>query len=175
RCARRSQKDAPAAGDEGRRTEMPSVAEAVIGRVGLAETRKAPAFVLPRKGPAVDDRAAQRGPVPAEELGEGMENDVSAMLEGSEKNRGRDRVIYDQRNAVPVRYRCEGFDVAQISGRIADALAVDRARIGINQACDRGRLVVPREAHRYPQTGQEVREQRMGGAVELRHADQVLS
>jgi hypothetical protein len=55
---------------------------------------------LPGKTTAVDDRAAERGAVPAHELGERVHDDVGAMVDRAQQDRSRHRVVDDERNAV---------------------------------------------------------------------------
>ena len=67
------------------------------------------------------------------------------------------------------------LDVADIAGRIADALAKDRAGLVVDQLLDRVGLIGFGEAHVDALARQNVREQRVGGAVELRHRNDVAA
>ena len=68
------------------------------------------------------------------------------------------------------------LDVADVAGRIADAFAKHRAGVVVDQLLDVGGLVDSRRsAPSTPWLRQHMREQRMGGAVELRHGDDVAA
>ena len=130
--------DAAAARDIGAGAEMIGIDEAVIGRVRRAEHREALRVLLPGKLAAVDDDAAHGRAVAAHELGQRMHHDVGAVLDRPQQDRRRDRVVDDQRHAVPVRDVGERLDVADVAGRIADALAEQRAGLVVDQLLDGG-------------------------------------
>jgi hypothetical protein len=65
------------------------------------------------------------------------------------------------------------LDVADIAGRVADAFAKDRARIAVDQRLDIGRVVGFGEADMEAEARQQMRKQRVSGAVELWHCDDV--
>src|SRR5438876_6656612 len=54
---------------------------------------RSPLVLAPGELAAVDDYAAQRGAVPAQELGERMHDDVGAVVERPQQDRRRDRVV----------------------------------------------------------------------------------
>ena len=60
-------------------------------------------MLLSRGTAAVDDGAAERRAVAAHELGQRMHDDVGAVFDRPQQDRRRDRVVDDQRHAVPVR------------------------------------------------------------------------
>ena len=71
--------------------------------------------------------------------------------------------------------RGQRLDVADVAGRIADALAEHRAGLVVDQLLDRVGLIGFGEAHADALPRQNVREQRVGGAVELRHRNDVAA
>ncbi len=152
---------------------MIGVDQTVIGRVRLAEHRETLGVLLPGKLAAVDDGAAERGAVPAHELGQRMHHDVGAVFDRPQQDRRGDRVVDDQRHAVFVGHARQRFDVADISRRIADTFAKDRPRLVVDQLLDILGTIRFREADRDSLAWQNVSEQCVGGAVELRNRDDV--
>ncbi len=67
------------------------------------------------------------------------------------------------------------LDVADIAGGIADGLGEHGAGVLVDQLCDRIRLVALGEAAGDALARQDVREQRMRGAIELRHGHDVAA
>jgi hypothetical protein len=78
-------------------------------------------------------------------------------------------------HAVAVRHGGDRLDVADISGRIADGFAKHRASRLIDQLFDVGGAIARGKPHRHSLPRQEMREQRVGGPVELRHGHDVAS
>ena len=168
--------DAAAARDIGGRAEMLGVDQAVIGRVGLVEHREAPRVRLPGKAAGIDDGAAERGAVAAHEFGQRMHDDVGAVSIGRSRigvatvlstTSGTPCRCGDRRRAPRYRRCCRpdcrrsrrrprAFS-SSISFSIASALS-DSAN----------RTVMP-------WLGRTWREQRVGGAVELRHRDDIAA
>ena len=66
-----------------------------------------------------------------------MHDDVGAVVDRPQQDRRRHGVVDDQRHAMTMRDRGQRLDVADIAGRIADALAEDRARVVVDQLLDR--------------------------------------
>ena len=167
--------DAAAARDIGAGAEMLGIDQAVIGNVALVEHREALLVRSPRKAAAVDDGAAERRAVAAHELGQRMHDDVGAVFDRAQQDRRRHRVVDDQRNAVPRADLRQRFDVANIARRIADAFAEDGAGVAVDQLFDCLGLVGLGESHLDALARQQVGEQRIGGAVELRHRDDIAA
>ena len=104
-----------------------------------------------------------------------MHDDVGAVFDRPQQDRRRDRVVDDQRHAVPVRDVGQRLDVADVAGRIADALAEHRAGLVVDQPLDRGGRVRLGEADVDALPAEDMGEQRVRGAVELRHRDDVAA
>ena len=120
--------------------------------------------------------AAERGAVAAHELGQRVDDDVGAVLDRPQQDGRRDRVVDDQRYAVPCGDRGQRLDVADIAGRIADALAEDRAGVVVDQAARSPRRPIALgEADVDALARQKMGEQRVRRAVELRHGDDVAA
>ena len=60
-----------------------------------------------------------------------MDNDVSAVLKRSAKNRGGEGVVDDERNAVCVSYFCEFLDIENGESRVSESLAENCLGIGL--------------------------------------------
>ena len=132
-------------------------------------------MLRPRKGAAVDDDAAERRAVAPHKLRERMDDDVRAVLDRAHQDGSGHRIVDDERHGVPMRHVRERLEIADIAGRIAHGLAENRARVLIDQRLDVGGLVRRRESHRDPEARQDMREQRIGRAVELRHGDDIAA
>ena len=164
---------AAAAADEGRGAVMLGVNEAVVGRVGLREHGVARRIVGPREGAAVHDDAAQRGSMAAHEFRHRVDDDVRAVVDGPHQHRRRDGVVDDQWHAVAMRDGGERLEIAHIAGRITDGLAKNCAGIVVDQGLDIGRAVRLRETHLHSHPRQDVREEGVSRAVQLRHRHDV--
>ena len=123
----------------------------------------------PGKAAAIDDGAAERRAVAAHEFGERMHDDVGAVVHRAHQHGRRDRVVDDQRHAVTMRHGGECLEIADIAGRIAHRLAEHRAGVLVDQRLDVGGAVRFCEPDLHALAGQDVGEQRVGRAVELRH------
>ena len=96
----------------------------MIAGVRLGESRELAAG-LPVELAAVHDDAAQRGAVAADELGGGMDDDICAVLNGTDQVRGAEGIIDDQRQAVLVRDGCNGIDIGDIAVGVAQSFQID--------------------------------------------------
>ena len=100
----------------------------MVARVRLDELRE-----LARGNPvelaAVDDDAAERRAVAADELRSRVDDDVRAILERAQLIRRRERAVDDERDVVLVRDVSDSLDVDEVGIRIADGLDVDNARV----------------------------------------------
>ena len=80
----------------------------------------------------------------------------------------RDRIIYDKRQTARVSQIRQRFDVAHITGWIANSFAKDRSGAVVNQALNIGGTVAGGELDLDAVTLQCMREQSMSGAIKLR-------
>jgi hypothetical protein len=149
--------------------------QAVIGGVRLVEGRETLGVVGPAEAPAIDNRAAKRGAMAAEELGQRMNGDVSAVVERLEQDRRRHRVVDHQRHAVTMRNLGQCLDIADISGRVPDRFGKHRSGVLVDQFLDRIGLVGFGKAGGDALARQDVAEQRMRGAVQLRHRNDIAA
>ncbi len=97
------------------------------------------------------------------------------MIDRAQQDRRRHRIVDDQRNAVPVRDLGQRLDVADVAGRIADAFAEHGARALVDQLLDRRRRVGLGKPHIDALPRQQMGEQRMRRAIELRHRHDVAA
>jgi len=127
----------------------------------------------PGKPSAVDNGATKSRPVTAQEFGERMNNYVSAKFYRPQEHGGRHSVIDNEGHPVCVRGCRQSLNVAYVTGGVADALAEDRDRIAIDLHFQVFRSVAFRKTHLHPETRQNMREQSMCRAVELRDRDDI--
>ena len=92
----------------------------MIARVGFGYPREF-ARALPVELTAFYDNSAYRGAVTADELGCGMNYDIRAVLDGSDKIRRCERRINDERDVV-------------LMSNLGDSFKVDNIRIGIAES-----------------------------------------
>jgi hypothetical protein len=102
-----------------------------------------------------------------------MDDDIGAVVDRPQQDRRRHGVVDDERNAVASADRGELFDVADIAGWIADALAENPAAFLVDQRFDRVGLIGGGEANLDALARQDIGEQRVGGAVKLRDRDDI--
>ena len=101
--------------------------DAVVFRARVGEHRIA-ALTRPVERAAVDDHAADRIAVAAEEFGERVDDDVRAVLERLAQVRCRERVVDDQRHAGLAR---DVRDTASMSVMTPPGLAIDSMKIAL--------------------------------------------
>ena len=88
------------------------------------------------KRPLSTSGPPERSAVPAHEFGQRVDHDVGAVFDWPQHDRGRHRVVDDERHAVPLGDRRQRLDVADVAGRIADALAENAAGVVVDQLLD---------------------------------------
>ncbi len=157
-CPGRPLVDSAAATKIGALAEMLAVDQAVIGRVWLIEHREAGGVLFPIEITAVDDGSAEGRAVAAHKLGKRMHNNVGAIFDRPQQDRRGDRVIHDQGHSMTVGHARQTLDVADISCRVAYALAEHRARVVVDQLFDCFRMVRLRESDTDSLAGQKVSE-----------------
>ncbi len=84
------------------------------------------------------DRAHHDVGVAAEIFGAGHDRQIDAVFERAEKHRRRPGVVEQHGYAPRVRRVGDGGDVLHLEGQRARALAIDRARVRLEQARDAG-------------------------------------
>lgn len=121
---------------------------------------------LPVELAAVHDDAAQRGAVAADELGSGVDDDVSAMLDGTDQVRGAEGVINDQRQAMLVSDGCDGINIRNITVGVAQSLEVDSLGVGLDRVLDLFQIVSVHEGGGDAELGQSMLQQVVAAAVD---------
>ena len=96
--------------DERRRAERLVKLHAVVAVVRLDQPREA-ARLRPVELAALDDHAAHRRAVAADELRRRVDDDIRAVLKRTELIRRRKRRVHDDGDLVPVRHRRDAGDV----------------------------------------------------------------
>jgi len=104
-----------------------------------------------------------------------MNRDIGAVVERLQQDRRRNRVVDDQRHAMAMRDLRQRLDVADIAGGIADGFRKHRLGVLVDQPFDRVGLVALGETSGDALARQDVAEQRVRGAVELRHRNDVAA
>ena len=108
---------------------------------------------LPVKLAGVNNDAAQRGAVAADELGGGMDHDVRAVLDGADQVRRAESVVNDQRDAVLVGNFSDGVDVGDVGVGVAQRLQIDGAGVLLNGTLDLSQVVGIDEVVLTPKAG----------------------
>ena len=88
---------------------------------------------------AVHYASAHLGRMAVHVLGGGMGDYVAAELERTAEDGGGERVVHDERHAVPVRDLRKLGDVEHHAGRVGDSLAEHALRVGAERLRDLGR------------------------------------
>ena len=122
-------------GQEAVLAEVTPPGHAVVGGNRLGHRREV--AVAPVKAAGLDDNAAEGGAVAAQELGDRVNDDVRAVLEGANQVGGGDGGVHDQRDAGLVGDLCQALQVGNLAGGVGDNLGVDC--LGV---LGQGRLVV---------------------------------
>ena len=123
---------------EGEVAERLGELHAVVGRVRLDQRLVAVLGAQPIERAAIDDDAADRVAVPADELGQRVHDDVGAVLLRLAQVRRRQRVIDDERHAGLLGDGGDGRQVDEDAARVGDRLAEDRPRLRRDRLGERG-------------------------------------
>lgn len=147
----------------------------MITRVRVGDPRIFARF-LPIERTAVNDNAADRRSVSADELRRGMNDDVRAVLDRSDEVRGRKRRVNDEGNAVSVRDLRDPLDVRNVRVRVAESFDVKRFRFGSDRLLYLVGVVRIDERRRYTRReGKRVREKIVCSAVNVFRGNDMLS
>ena len=130
---------------------------------------------LPVEVAAVDNGTAERRAMAAQKLSERIHNNIRSMLDGAKQNGRGHGVIDNKRNTVRMGNSGKGLKVADISGWISNAFTKNSARLLVDQARDVVGAIACRKTNGNAHPRQNVREERMRGAVELGNGDDVAS
>ncbi len=168
-------KYAAAAADERSRAIVIGVDQAVIRLVRLREHGVAGRIGGPGKSPAIDDDAAQRGAMAAHEFGQRMNHDIGAVIDRPHQHRRRHGIVDNQGYAMTMRNARQRLEIADVAGGVADRLAEYRTGVLVDERFNIRSAIGLREAHLHPHFRKDMCEQRVGGAVQLRHRHQVAA
>ncbi len=173
--ARVAQTDRPAARHVRGIREVDRVTHAVKRRLGLDHDGEALGVIGPRERAPVDDHAAERRAVAADELRQRVDYDVGPVAERLEQKRGGHGVVRDDRNAARMGHLGHGGEIDDVAGGVANRLAEHGFRPLVDPIGDRLRPVVGREAGLDPEPGKNMGEVCVGGSVEGRYRDEVVA
>ena len=168
RGAHVAQRHDAGAADVGSGAERLGIDDAVVGNVRLVEALELGFVLGPRELAAIDDDAADAVAVAAEVLGQGMDDDVGAVLERAAQVGRWHGVVDDDRHAMPVSDFGQLFEIDDIAERVADRFAEDRLGLAVDQLLEGCRIAVVGEAHVDAVLRQGVGEQVVGAAVQRR-------
>ena len=90
-------------------------------------------MLAPREFATVHNRAADAGAVAADVFGQGVHDDIRAMLERPQLIRRRERTVNDKRDLMGMRDRRHRLDIDEIRVRVADGLDIDSLRIRLHR------------------------------------------
>ena len=175
RRARVAQQQRTQIDDKRRRANVFREAQAVVADVLRDEPRE-----LARRRPvefaAVDDDAAERRAVAADELRRRMHDDVRAVVERAQLVRRRERGIDNERDLVRMRDFRDSLDVDEVRVRIADGLDVDDLRVVLNGILEDLRALRRIDERRLDaEIGERVLEEVERATVDRRGRDDVLA
>ena len=160
-----TQQDGADIGREGGRAGSLGKRDAMVGGVGLGNLRVLSAR-LPVKVAAIDNHAAQRGAVAANELGCGVDDDVGTMLQRTEQIRGAEGVIDDNRQTVLLGDLGDGVDVGDVGVGVAERLEIDDRGAVLDGALDLFQVMGIDEGGLDTKLGERVLQQVVGTAVD---------
>ena len=124
---------------------------------------------------AVDDDAAQRCAVAADEFGSRMDNDVCAVLDRAEQVRSREGRVDDQRDLVVMSDLCDRFDVDQVGVGVAQRFNEDRLGVGLDGFRKVLDVVGVYEGRGDAELGEGVCEEVIGSAVDRLSGNDVVA
>ena len=160
-----AEKDRADIGYESSRADSVREGDAVVARVRVSD-RSVLAGSLPVELAGIDDNAAEGRAVTADELGCGMYNDVSTVLDRTDEVRSAEGVVDDERQAVLVRDLSDLLDVRNVGVRVAEGLDVDSLGVVLDRALELCEVVRVNEGGLDAELGQGVREQVVAAAVD---------
>ena len=135
-----SQQNGADVGDKCGRTGGFRKGNAVIARIRRRNLRVTAAR-LPVKAAGIDDDAAQRRSVAADEFRGRMYDDVCAVLDGTDPIRRAERIVDDDGKTMPVGSRCDGVDIRDVAVRVAKRFQIDRFCFRADGVFDFGKVM----------------------------------
>src|SRR5499427_8845290 len=133
------------------------------------------ALARPVEGAAVDDQAADRVAVAAEEFGQRVHHDVGAVVDRLAQVRRRQGVVDDQRHAGAARDVGDRLDVGDDAARIGDRLDEDRLGLRADAALERADVVRIGPHHVPAEILERVVELVDRAAIELLRRDELVA
>ncbi len=110
----------------------------------------------------------------ADKLGRGVDDDVGAMLERSDDDRGKG-VVHDEHDPVPVRHGSNAFEVGDIRVRVAEGLGIDHFGVGPDGSLEGFQIIDIQNGILNTLRGEGVGDQVVGTAVEVVGGDDVVA
>ena len=147
-------------------------AHAVVPARRLGHAREL--AVVPRELPRLDDHAADRRPVAADELRRGVGDEVRAPLEGAAQVRRRERVVDHQRQPGVAGDRRHRLDVEHVDEGVPDGLGVQHPRVVADGPREVLGVVRVHEGGLDAELGEVHVELRVAPAIELARGDDVV-
>ena len=147
---------------------------AVVGRVGCVQRRLTARVGFPVEVAAIDDDAADRGPVAADILGRGIDHHGRSMVERTHEQRGS-CVVHDQRHAEGPADRCDFGDGECDQLRVRQRFGVIGSGAIVGGASERVGIIRIDEPRFDPLVLQCVGEQVPGAAIEVGRADDTVA
>ncbi len=111
-----------------------------------------------------------------EELRRRVHHDVGSVLDRADEERRRDRIVDNQRDAVPLRHASDGVDVDDVVLGVRERLGEDRLRLGADQGVPFGVVRgVPDVLDGHAHAREGAVEEHARSAVDARGRDDVLA
>ena len=170
-----AQQNGADAGHKGGSAESLVEVQAVVGGIRLGQSRELARNGVPVELAAFDDHTAEGGAVAADELGGGLDHDVSAVLQRAEQVRGGEGVVHNHRQVVLVGDFGDGFEVRQVGVRVAEGLEVDELGVLLDGVLELLRVLGGDEGGGDAVARQGVAQQVEGAAVDVLGGDDMIA
>ena len=180
RCERRdgralvAQQNRAHIGHKGRRACRVDERHAVIAGVRVRDQRELSAR-SPVKLAGVDDHAAERRAVAADELRRRVNDNVRAVFDGADEIGRAEGVVNDDGKRMLVRNFCNRVDVGNVAVGVAEGLEVNGLRVGLNGCFDLRKIVCVHKRRRHAEGLERMGEQIIRAAVDGLLADDVVT
>ena len=162
--------------DEGDGAKGVPELEAVVAVRGLDELGEAFAVLAPVELARVDNDTANGGAVAANPLGGGVDDNVGAVVDGTDKVTSSTKgVVDDQGDALVVSDLGNSLKVGHVVARVTDALDVDGLGLVVNGGGNVLGLVAVDKLGGDAQAREEHLELVVGAAVEVGRGDNVVA